>query len=259
MNETISVILNGYKRGACLDEQYDALQKSTIKPDEILLWYNHPEVGEVNYEIIGKIPTALSNLNMGVWARFAYALNSKSKYVCIFDDDMVPGTEWLKNCLDTTKTHPGLYGAVGLLYLLPNPPQYSSYYEKYIRFGWVPEGHIESPIQVDLVGHVWFFEREWLSYFWRELPDPKYNTCGEDMHFSYMLQKYAGIKTYVPPHPQKNTNMWGNVIGSKYATDSNSMWETNQPSTQGTPFKQLMNEFFVEQRKSGWKLINERS
>ena len=47
----ITVILNGYRRGSNLDEQYDALQKQTLKPDEILLWYNNPETSEPNYEI----------------------------------------------------------------------------------------------------------------------------------------------------------------------------------------------------------------
>jgi hypothetical protein len=47
----------------------------------------------------------------------------------------------------------------------------------------------------------------------RELPDPKYNTCGEDMHFSYMLQKYAGIPTIVPPHPKSDKSLWGSTKG----------------------------------------------
>jgi GT2 family glycosyltransferase len=258
MSDTITVILNGYKRGHCLTEQYDSLQNQTITPNEILLWYNSPGEGhDVNYDIMEKVPTAFSNINMGVWARFAYALNAKSEYVCIYDDDMVSGKRWLENCLNTIKQVNGLLGAVGVLYLLPNPPQYSCYYEKYIRLGWVPGGQNEVPVQVDLVGHVWFFKKEWLTYFWRELPDPKYNICGEDMHFSYMLQKYANIKTYVPPHPTNNTELWGNVINSKYATDKHSLWESNQQSVNGTPFKHIMNDFFVEQRRKGWKLINE--
>jgi|ERR1035437_3157928 hypothetical protein len=258
MNDTITVILNGYERGLCLNEQYNALQQSTIKPNEILLWYNQPEIGDINYDIMEKVPTAFSNLNMGVWARFSYALNAKSEYICIFDDDMIPGKKWLENCMSTMKTHTGLLGSVGLLYLLPNPPQNSSYYEKYIRFGWINNGHVDISVQVDLVGHVWFFKKEWLSYFWRELPDPKYNICGEDMHFSYMLQKYANIKTYVPPHPINDKEMWGNIIDDKYAADSNSLWETNKESLNGEPFKNLMNEFFIDQRKNGWKLINEK-
>lgn len=254
----ITVILNGYKRGECLNEQCAALDTQTIKPYKTMIWYNHPENGDVNYKILETIPGALSNVNLGVWARFAYALNAHTEYVCIFDDDMVPGNKWFENCITTIKQVDGLLGAVGLKYVKPQPPQLSSYYEQYQRFGWIPGGQSDIPLEVDLVGHVWFFKRDWLSYFWRELPDPKYFTCGEDMHFSYMLQKYAGIKTYVPPHPESNLDMWGNVRGSVYATDKNSMWETNQASPQGVPFKHLMNQAFVEQRLKGWKLINEQ-
>jgi hypothetical protein len=91
----------------------------------------------------------------------------------------------------------------------------------------------------------------------RELPDPKYNTCGEDMHFSYMLQKYAGIKTYVPPHPRSDMEMWGSIKGA-YGGDSASLWESNQVGVDGTPFKQLMNEYFHKQRVKGWRLVNEK-
>ncbi len=257
MTNNISVILNGYKRGSCLNKQVVALQNQSHVPSEIMLWYNHPEDGDVNYDIMEKIPSAISNVNLGVWARFAYAFNAKSEYVCIFDDDMVPGKQWLENCINTIKTVNGLLGTVGLLYVKPNPPNNSSYYEPYQRFGWIPGGQTNIPIQVDLVGHAWFFKREWLSYFWRELPNPKYNICGEDINFSYMLQKYADIKTFVPPHPSNNKEMWGNIIGSEYATDNNSMWETNQKSIEGRPFKQIMDDYFVEQRHKGWKLINE--
>jgi hypothetical protein len=93
---------------------------------------------------------------------------------------------------------------------------------------------------------------------WREIPNPKYNTCGEDMHFSYMLQKYAGIKTFVPPHPRSDIEMWGSTKGATYGGDANSLWESNQRSNEGVPFKQLMNQYFNEQRQKGWKLVNEK-
>ena len=38
----ITVILNGYKRGNQLTEQLNALNNGSVKPDEILLWYNNP-------------------------------------------------------------------------------------------------------------------------------------------------------------------------------------------------------------------------
>ena len=254
----ITVVLNGYKRGKNLNEQLESLERQTVKPTEILLWYNSPDDDtEINYEIGTKIPVAYCNYNFGVWARFYYAMNARNPYVCVFDDDTIPGERWLENCLNTMGEREALLGTVGLLYPNPLPPQHSSYYEHYLRFGWPDLGNNEKAVQVDLVGHSWFFKREWLPIMVRELPDPKYNTCGEDMHFSYMLQKYAGIPTIVPPHPRSDKSLWGS-IKSEYGGDSASLWESNQKSAEGVPFKQLMNQYFREQRLKGWKLVNEK-
>ena len=189
--------------------------------------------------------------------RFAFALNAKSEYICIFDDDTIPGRKWLENCYNTIQTREGLLGTIGLLYQNPFPPDNPncSYYEYYERVGWAnPNEEIK---QVDLVGHSWFFKKEWLSDYWREQPNPKYNLCGEDMHFSYMLQKYRNLPTFVPSHPKNDTEMWGSIKGSIYGADENSMWETNKTTFTGLPFRHAMHDYFVEQRKKGWKLINE--
>jgi GT2 family glycosyltransferase len=255
----ITVILNGYKRAENLNEQLEALKNQTLPPDEILFWYNNPGDNDlINYDIGTEIAGAYCNYNFGVWARFAFALNAKNDYVCVFDDDTIPGKKWLENCMNTMNEKEGLLGTVGLLYPAPLPPQHSSYYEHYLRFGWPELGNNDRTVEVDLVGHSWFFKKEWLSHMFRELPDPKYNTCGEDMHFSYMLQKYAGIKTYVPPHPRSDMEMWGSTKGATYGGDANSLWESNQRSNEGVPFKQLMNQYFNEQRQKGWKLVNEK-
>ena len=255
----ITCILNGYKRGVNLQEQLEALKNQSLPPDEILVWYNNPgEDTLINYDIGTEVPVAYCNYNFGVWARFAYAFMARNPYVCVFDDDTIPGKKWLENCMNTMKTHEGLLGTVGLVYPKPLPPEQSSYYEPYVRVGWPDGGNIEETMEVDLVGHSWFFKKEWLSHMWREIPNPKYNTCGEDMHFSYMLQKYAGIKTFVPPHPITDKEMWGSIKGAQYGGDINSLWESNQRSVEGVPFRALMNEYFHNQRLKGWKLVYEK-
>jgi glycosyltransferase involved in cell wall biosynthesis len=255
----ITVILNGYKRAENLNEQLEALQNQTLPPDEILFWYNNPGDNDlINYDIGTEIAGAYCNYNFGVWARFAFAFMAKGDYVCIFDDDTIPGKKWLENCMNTMKENEGLLGTVGLIYPQPLPPEQSSYYEHYMRVGWPDGGNNKHTLEVDLVGHSWFFKKEWLSHMWREIPNPKYNTCGEDMHFSYMLQKYAGIKTYVPPHPNDDKEMWGSIKGSQYGGDANSLWESNQRSVEGVPFRALMNEYFHNQRLKGWKLVYEK-
>lgn len=254
----ITVILNGYKRGSNLDEQLEALKKQTLQPDEILVWYNNPgDNSIINYDIGTEVPVAYCNYNFGVWARFYYALNARNPYICVFDDDTIPGSKWLENCMNTMNTTPGVLGTVGALYVNPLPPDQSSYFEQYIRFGWPEGGNNPVPVEVDWLGHSWFFKKEWLSLMFRELPDPKYNICGEDMHLSFMLQKYAGIKSIVPPHPEDDKEMWGSLKGATYGGDTNSIWETNQRSLNGTPARLLMNEFFRKQRMEGWKLVRE--
>jgi hypothetical protein len=63
-----------------------------------MLWYNNPGDEFPNRMVIENTTSAFCNRNLGVWSRFAYALNAKTKYVCVFDDDTIPGNNWLKNC-----------------------------------------------------------------------------------------------------------------------------------------------------------------
>ena len=95
------------------------------------------------------------------------------------------------------------------------------YHDKY---GWNnPNSEI---MEVDIVGHSWFFKREWLSCYWRELPDIKSSSfVGEDIHFSYTLQKYLNLSTYVPPHPKNNKSLWGSTYdyAMTIGTDNNAI------------------------------------
>ena len=36
----------------------------------------------------------------------------------------------------------------------------------------------------------------------------KINILGEDIMFSYLVQKYGGINTFVPPHPETDKSVW---------------------------------------------------
>jgi glycosyltransferase involved in cell wall biosynthesis len=196
----ITVILNGFKRSQHFKKQLEAIENQTIKPKEILLWQNLGE--NFDKHLTSRTTHSSCNKNLGVWARFAYALNADTEYVCVFDDDTIPGKKWLENCLNTIQEHDGLLGTIGVKF------QTTQSYHPNTRVGWAnPNNNTE---EVDIVGHSWFFRREWLSTFWRELPDVKQTRLvGEDMHFSYTLQKYLNKKTYVPPHPIDDMEMWG--------------------------------------------------
>jgi hypothetical protein len=241
MEKSVTVILSAYKRSHCLTEQYNSIQNQTIKPKEILLWQNNSEFSHrFDTSSLHNVKHTSSNNNFGVWARFAHALNSKSKYVCIFDDDTMPGTKWLENCINSFEQKNGLYGTIGLIYKSPET------YMGAQRVGWDGINN-ENTMQVDIVGHSWFFEREMLSTFWRELPEFNDFYVGEDMHFSHMLQKYTDLKTYVPPHPTHDKEMWGSLKGFEYGGDNVATGNFAVP---------MMDEYFKKIVNKGFKVIN---
>lgn len=245
MND-ITAIINGYKRPHTLKLQYDAIRDQTVKPAEIYMWKNGTENdSEFPYDLCPELIVNHCSKNLGVWARFAFALMAKTKYVCIFDDDTIPGSRWFENCLNTIQTYRGLLSTIGVIFTSVEGMNGYSY-----RVGW--DGPNEEVRQVDWAGHAWFFEREWLSYYWRELPDPKFTRCGEDIHFSYILDKYLDLKTYVPPHPPQDRSLWGAnpELSNRFGNEPVAIWSTDGPK--------VMHEYIQLCRKKGYRFMFER-
>jgi len=199
-------VLNLYRRPHTLIQQLNAVQTQSFPPEKIIIWKNYAEgvnVPEIPEELKHNVTVIESSENFGVWARFTCGLLVNTEYICVFDDDTIPGKYWFENCIQTMKTHCGLLGTIGLRFLKGDD------YEHEPRIGWHgPNNNVE---QVDIVGHAWFFKQEWTHYLFECLPD--YNSMflvGEDIGFSYILQKH-GINTYVPPHPLGNMEMWGST------------------------------------------------
>lgn len=196
----ITVVLNAFKRQHYLKQQIDCVLSQSIPPERVLVWNNGDALDLHDYG--DKVMVANNSENIGVWSRFAYALNAETEYVCVLDDDTFPAVRFFESCLLQMAQKPALLGARGLHFLS------SKRYHPFVSFGW--DSPNEKAELVDIVGHAWFFRREWLSVFWRELPPiGTSRLVGEDMHFSFMLQKYYDIPTIVPPHPKLDPTIWG--------------------------------------------------
>lgn len=240
----VTVVLNGYKRAKHFGLQLRSIKNQTLQPSEILLWQNAGDTFDENLTL--STTHASCNKNLGVWARFAFALNANTEYICVFDDDTIPGKKWLENCYNTIQRFDGLLGTIGVRFLSDNS------YQPIERFGWAnPNEKVE---EVDIVGHSWFFRREWLSTFWRELPDiTQSKIVGEDIHFSYTLKKFLDKKTFVPPHPKDEIEMWGSLpqigwsIGQDQAAISMNYENLN-----------IMSKTYVDYVKKGFQPIKFR-
>ena len=213
----ITVILNAYRRPYNLKMQIEAIRNQTNAPKEIWLWVNtHEENEGYDFKSLDVDRIFHNDYNWKFYGRFAAALLADTEYVAIYDDDTVPGTRWHENCLTTMQTHEGILGSAGILLN-------SNRYMDHERCGW-PSQNPETT-EVDLVGHAWFFKREWLKYLWQEKPTTWDN--GEDIQFAFMAKIHGGIPTYCPPHPPDNKELHGSIMGNELGIDSKAT-STNQ-------------------------------
>jgi hypothetical protein len=213
---SVTVILNGFRRPHALQEQYLAVKNQTYPDIKIMFWGNTYDVETVNQfpkEILSSCTTAICNENLGVWARFAFALNAYTPYICMLDDDTIPGKKWIEHCLDSIKSTSGLMGGRGVRFTGDDYLNYPG-----CNYEGVGKGN-ESLKRVDIIGHSWFFERDWLRFYWLDMPDVQLSSGGEDMHFSYVLQRRLGLYSYIPPQPEDDPELWASTNPSKYGED----------------------------------------
>ena len=204
------MILNCYRRPEYLSEQIAAIRNQSVKPKEIWIWVNHHKDNEnIDFSQFKVDKVIKNDYNWKFYGRFSVAMLAKTKYVALFDDDTIPGINWFNNCSETMKLSPGILGGVGVLL------KEDKYYG-HDRVGWSSEN--EETVEVDLVGHAWFFEQDWLKYLWMERPFTWEN--GEDIQFSYMAQKHGNIKTYVPAHPTNDKTKHSSLKGYEMGVDS---------------------------------------
>lgn len=198
---SVSCVLNVFRRPESLVRQLAAIDRQTVPVEAVFVWQNGSDY-KIPTEVDARATLARCSRNLGVWARFAFALNVESEYVCMLDDDTIPGRRWIENCLATMESDQGLLGTRGMRF------RSSLSYHHAEEVGWrSPNADVR---RVDIVGHAWFFRREWLNDFWSEPPVvPADRLRGEDIHFSYALQKRRGLGTYVPPHPADEPEFWG--------------------------------------------------
>ena len=240
----ITVILNAYRRPYNLKMQVDALRNQTKPPKQIWLWVNdHPDNHNYDFKSLGVDRIFHNDFNWKFYGRFAGALLADTEYIAIYDDDTVPGKKWHENCLCTMQTHEGILGSAGIIL---NGPRYI----QHDRCGWPTQN--PQVTEVDLVGHSWFFKREWLRYLWQEKPVTWDN--GEDIQFAFMAKIHGGIPTYCPPHPPEDIDCHGSILGNELGIDSKATSTNSAVSHQ---------QFFSERDKcvqtglqKGWKTVN---
>lgn len=252
--ESVTAILNCYKRTRWFPEQMEAIKRQTHPVSEVLVWKNQADTDPIPQELKDQVAFVECNRNLGVWARFALALNARSEFICVFDDDTIPGDRWIENCVKTYRTNPGLLGTVGVVF---GDKNYT--WRSLRRVGWCNPN--EETQKVDIVGHSWFFHRDMLSVMWREMPPrDQIPIVGEDIHFAHMIQKYTECAVWVPPHPAGDKSLWGSTEGEPYGTSREGISQ-NRYMVNGAPMSavMLMGHYLSQAVDGGFKLLEGQS
>ena len=183
MSDSITVILSVYKRDY-FDEIIPRLFDQTLKPKQIILFQEENHIDCKKY--LDKYPELKhikSDINTGIFSRFAYPLCIDSEYFIVLDDDCVYGKNWIQICYDTHIKYNSIVSGTGRK-LSGN---------KYNNFN--------SDLEVDFGCHCWFVKKEWLKYMWRIEPKNYFN--GEDIHLSATCKIFGKIRTFVPKQINK--------------------------------------------------------
>ena len=126
---------------------FGGIKEAVGSPNENVI--NNFNMEKFPKDVIENCTSAFCNKNLGVWARFAYAINADTEYICVFDDDTIPGKKWFENCLETMKTHRGLLGCRGVRM---TGDDYSSYPGcQYVSFCANNPHHLGRPLRSKLV------------------------------------------------------------------------------------------------------------
>ncbi|CAF3973407.1 unnamed protein product [Adineta steineri] len=127
----------------------------------------------------------MGQMQLKYFGRFQLALQCRTKYVIVFDDDCIPQKRYLEVAMYTinTKEYRGILGTKGT-------PTSESYY-------YGPVSKSNQIIEVDVVGGSWFMESEWVKLMFHD-KIYSWNT-GEDFHLCANARKYANIRSFVMP------------------------------------------------------------
>lgn len=249
LKQSITAILNCYRRPNNLKEQVEALRNQSCPPEEIWIWCNyHEDNAEFDLASLGVDKIIWSSHNFKYHGRFTLGLLAQTNFLAYFDDDTVPGPRWFESCMATISvlnsnniTYP-ILGSAGVVLK-------SNRYVDHIRVGWPSKN--EKITEVDLVGHSWFFHRSTLNYMWSENPISLEN--GEDIQLSFLAKKLGGRRTFCPPHPSHLKDVWGSIKGEELGIDDVAMSNGKVISHE----KFFSERDYVVQKalQNGWKTV----
>lgn len=222
----ITVILNHWKRHTLCRQIEALLAQSAGPPAHIwVCLFASPMAAAAREAALAyndsRIAVFESEHNFKYYGRFQLALGAPTRYVLIFDDDMVPGRRYLATLLHVAASPHARGAALGAIgWLLPRPRpapdlRLSSYRSLVNDSGgiYVPDLAydilVERLLEVDYLCSLWFLESRLVRLLFRE--EPHTFATGEYFQLAHMLRKHANAPSLVVPVQPDDKSTWGDT------------------------------------------------
>lgn len=227
----VTIILNIWKRSHLAEQLYSLLSQSVL-PKEI--WVIHYENHVIINNIIDDYKDFFQNIhvinsskNLKYFGRFSIAINVVTEFVWIIDDDVIPGKNWLANCVEKCVKFNSIISCTGRIIPKGNfePERLDNVNRKDFFIGdmtYIFKNYCKEDTLVDYGCNSYFLKSKWLSAYWSIWP-ANFLT-GEDIHLSATCKTTLDVNTYVIT---QNDDYNSGNLKKIYGNDDTATWKTN--------------------------------
>ncbi len=224
-----SAIVCLWKRKDYIVKQISAISNQSIRPVEIicLINENHFASEELAYLRNKGCKVIKSDVN-SLYTRWAISYICKGRYVCIFDDDTIPGTSYIENAIRCCAGYKCLVGAAGRIY---DPLGMEGLYKIV-----APTKHndnfiscAEEDVFCDWVCNSYLFDRAWVPSIIDEMALMESFSTHDDMQAALSAFRSMNIGCVVPYQPNDNPALSASLY-PEYGSDSFAVWLNHRSS-----------------------------
>mgnify|MGYP001442468499 CR=1 FL=1 len=230
---SLLVVLTQYKRNH-LEKQLELINNQTIKPDYLVVFQNENHVDISHLKNKYNFIHIKSDYNTKYFGRFASCFTFPVDICMVLDDDIMPGSNCLKNYMDQCINLNAIIGGNGRIGI--NNPNKSRLNQP----GDI--GCRGSHCLVDFVGHLWCFKKDWLYYMFAIKPFTQ--DTGEDMHLCFSSKVLGNINSYLAK--QNNYEDMCDISHNQYACDEHSSYKITKPELRSNVEKYFIENYKLE-------------
>lgn len=239
----VTIILNVFHRKSLCNQLHAWISQEPAPPLEIWVMAWKSDLADHFHKVVQAFQAMArsrgirlhwmeGDYNFRYYGRFQLALQARSKYVLVSDDDMIPGKKYLGILHSVAANGPrGIYGSIGWVYPFVNDTGVQDNYRSGGLYLRDPNKCIEVEylLPVDCICSLWFLERDWIGQLWNVPPST--HRTGEDFTLSHVVRRQLGFGSYVVPVDVDDIHTYGDTTHdlSEGGTTTTRMLEMRYP------------------------------